>query len=588
MATQLTKNYQIVSRHSTNLGEIRVYARYSSQSIESNITYYNIKVVYYANLNVNFDSANLNVSCGSKNWNYNFGYTSLSSGENTMIEVGWYFNHKQDGTLNDQLLTTNWTASYGGNTGAFSTYINVPRINRYPMITNAPNFNDEENPTITYSTILGFSNAIVQACISLDRSTDNVPYREVVVEDGQYTFNLTNEERATLRNATPNSNTLNVIFILRTRVPKSGGGYNDYYSTVEKQMTIVNGNPTFTHSETDLNENVVSLVGSGATTVVQNASTLQITVTPTAVKGASIRNVSVYDEDTYTATITESPYVFELPVKTSSFSIVVRDSRGNSESVRITKTMLPYTPVKLNIFTFERENPTSSNIIVNVEGTYLQTTIGSTANVPTIKWKLDNGSYATIPSSAYSIDTTNNKIRITDYVLSNTLVYTSQGYFSIELSDLLTSSEETNILVLKGIPTFDYGEHDLKVNGDLFVADINGENAVNVLDAINNVLAWQHLGDTSGSASINLPSSFNELLCMVKLNNNDNIQISIVIPYEHLTTTAQGFNGGYLQVYNGNAAMCRISATTTTASLTVAYIQSSSVLNNSSVSYYYR
>ena len=46
---------------------------------------------------------------------------------------------------------------------------------------------------------------------------------------------------------------------------------------------------------------------------------------------------------------------------------------------------------------------------------------------------------------------------------------------------MFTSAVDTQY-VLKGIPTFDYGEHDLKVNGDLFVADINGENAYKVYD----------------------------------------------------------------------------------------------------------
>lgn len=582
MATTLTKNYQIVSRHSTNLGEIRVYARYSSQSIENNITYYNLKVVYYANLNINFSNANLNVSCGSKNWDYNFGYTSLSPGENTMLEVGWYFNHKTDGTLDDQKLTTNWTASYGGNTGAFSAYVNVPRINRYPMITNAPNFNDEENPTITYSTISGFSDGTYDICITDSSYNIVVPYRDIVLENGSYTFELTTSEREALRSLIPNNNSTDIHFTIRTTTTS-----NTYYSTVTRTFSITNADPTFTHSEIETNQKVIDLLGSSASSIIQNVSIMRATITPTALKGASISSVKISSGE-YTETKTSSPYTFDIPVTVASYVVNVTDSRGNSSSTAVQKTLIPYTPVKLNIFTFERENPTSSNIIVNVEGTYLQTTFGSTANVPTIKWKLDNGSYATIPSSAYSIDTTNNKITITNYVLSNTLVYTSQGYFSIELSDLLTSSEETNILVLKGIPTFDYGEHDLKVNGDLFVADINGENAVNVLDAISNMLAWQHLGTTSGSSSINLPSSFKELLCIVKLNNNDNLNISIPIPYEYLTTTAQGFNGGYLQVYNGNAAMCRISATTTTASLSTAYIQGSSVLNNSSVTYYYR
>lgn len=389
--------------------------------------------------------------------------------------------HNEDGTqiaYYSASANTPWDLGSASLSGSF----NLPKIDRYPQIITAPDFTDEEDPTITYTTISGFEGATYQACISLDGTTDNINYRSVNLVDGAYTFELTTTERNILRNATPNSNTLSVTFIIKTTVTENNETTN-YYSKVQKQMTIVNANPTFTHSESETNSKVVALLGSGATTVIQNASILQVSISPTALKGASISSVKATSGD-FSETKTTSPYTFTIPMKQQNISIVVTDSRNNTYYGVITKTIIEYAPVKLNVYKFERENPTSSNIIVNLEGVYTQTTFGSTANVPTIKWKLNDGSYATIPSSAYVIDTTTNKIKLVDYELTNTLVYTSQGYFSVELSDLLTSSEETEILVLKGIPTFDYGEHDLQVNGDLFVADTNRENAVNVKEKL--------------------------------------------------------------------------------------------------------
>ena len=54
------------------------------------------------------------------------------------------------------------------------------------------------------------------------------------------------------------------------------------------------------------------------------------------------------------------------------------------------------------------------------------------------------------------------------------------------MEDLLTTDTEggENGKVLKGITTFDAGEHDFKVNGDLYVADTDGNNKVNVLEKI--------------------------------------------------------------------------------------------------------
>lgn len=99
---------------------------------------------------------------------------------------------------------------------------------------------------------------------------------------------------------------------------------------------------------------------------------------------------------------------------------------------------------------------------------------------------------------------------------------------------------------------------------------------------------WKYLGNKTGSNSISLPDSFNELLCMVKINNNDNVILSIMIPQPYLTSSSQSFNSGYLQFYNGNAAMVRIKATSTSANLVWSYMQSTDYTSTSVTTYYYR
>lgn len=493
-----------------------------------------------------------------------------------------------------QLDTTIWhddngnaTASYSANIqttwgGVGSAELNgsfaLPKIDRYPQILTAPNFDDESNPTITYSTVLGFENATVSACISLDRTSADVPYREVNVESGQYTFELTNAERTTLRNATTTSNTRTVYFFLRTQVQ---GLSEPFYSVVERTLSIVNANPTFTHTEVETNSGVINVLGSsGASTVIQNASVVQTTITPTALKGASITSVRV-TSGTYAETKTSSPYVFDIPITVSSFIITVFDSRGNSSGVGVPKTLIEYIPVNLNSISLARENPTSSNIILNLNGDYLQKTFNSTANVPTVKWKLEDGSFNTIPSSAYTI--ADGKITISNYEFTNALVYTSAGRFTIELSDLLTTDTESDIVVLKGIPTFDYGEHDLKVNGNLYVADQDGENAKDVMEQ----LTWNYLDSSYGSAAINLPSEFHELLCIINVGGNSTMNFEMVIPYDFLTTTEQGFNNGYYATSSGNA-YCRVLATQTSAKIGASYFNTTNVLSSSTLYIYYR
>lgn len=422
-------------------------------------------------------------------------FNGIGAGETKTVTATINAYHKEDGTLSGYAYVYftkgNTTSSFAPNSGGVATdWTPLTNIDRYPLITGAPNFTDEDNPTITYTTNVGFENAKTYACISLDGSTDNIAYREVNISNGSYTFELTQAERNVLRNATPDSNTLNVTFILKTVV-----GSDNYYSSSTKQMTIVNANPTLSYTITETNQKVINLLGTNnANTLIKLASKLNISSTFTTKKYSTAKKINIKegtDENviqTFTVPNPISPYSSILYVSgypnSGKFIITLTDSRDNYTSkIDNERTILDYTNVKILNYNFERLNPTSSNIILNAEFTYLKN-IGNYNNTPIVSWKLENGSFTTIPSSNYNIDTTNNKLTITNYEIANILPYTTQGQFYIKIEDLLTEAQDggNKGLVLNGIPTYDVGEHDLQVNGDLFIADVNGENAINVKD----------------------------------------------------------------------------------------------------------
>jgi hypothetical protein len=126
--------------------------------------------------------------------------------------------------------------------------------------------------------------------------------------------------------------------------------------------------------------------------------------------------------------------------------------------------------------------------VLNATIKYTQQTFNSTANKPTLKWKLGaDGTLNTISSSNYSIDTTNKEITISNLTLSNVLPYTQQGRLYLVVNDLLTSDSEYYVVAV-GIPVYDYGEFDFQVNGDLYIADRNRQNPVNVGEKLNNLV----------------------------------------------------------------------------------------------------
>ena len=489
MAVQVTNEYQIVASGNTDYGEIRLYARYVSQSQENNTTTYQLKSTYYLpNNNISFDWGwnFLGTPNTDRNSEKNYGNTTFYRGETTIQEKTWTISHNTDGTSPEVHIETNWASSFGG--GRLVTQnITFPNISRYAIIQSATNFTDEENPTITFTNTGQYNvRAILYAVVNEERVEIGV---SPSLSNGEtsYTFDLdeyafqsqTQTQRDKLRELCTGQSII-IIYAVQTAVSPT-----PYTSTARATMNIVNATPTFTYTMAETNQKVISEIGSSsASSIIKNASVVDITFTPVALKHATISAVNVvYNGLTYTATT--SPYTISIPIVNSNvFTLSVIDSRGYVTSqVDSARTLIDYEAVKTNQFSFKREAPTSSDIVFNGEFTYYSS-FGDISNTPVVKWKLDDGSYNTIPSSSYSIDTTNHKLTITNYTLSNVLVYTLAGQFTIYIEDKLTSNFVTSDSgkVTIGVPTFEAGEHDLQVNGTLYVANTSRENKKSLLD----------------------------------------------------------------------------------------------------------
>ena len=408
--------------------------------------------------------------------------TFTSIGVNVTKQIGTKtvtVTHDPDGRKSvsySASVDTTWSLGDASLSGTLT----LPTIKRQATITSAPNFTDEQNPTITYSNPAGNSVSSLQVCIaSTDGTTLYTDYRDVSKTGTSYTFNLTETERYNLRYASRNSNTLAVRFFIRTII--SG---TTLRNSVQKTLTIVNANPTESSTFEETNQKVINLLGdSTADTIIQNISNISITASVQAQKEATIKNVQ-FINGSVTNTINTTPYTTTITPETNTFTIKTTDSRNNVITNSYTKTLIEYVPVDISSFSFKRVNPTSSNILLNAEIRYKQTTFGSTVNVPTIKWKKgESGTPVTLSASDYTIDTTNNIITISNLTLTDAIPYTDSETFYLYVEDLLSNDTE-NTLVAKGIPTFEAGEHDFQVNGDLYVADQNRNNPMNILDAL--------------------------------------------------------------------------------------------------------
>ena len=209
-----------------------------------------------------------------------------------------------------------------------SSTVTLDTIPRYADILSATDFTDEGNPSITYSNPAGNAVSALQACISLDGSDDDVPYRDIPKTGTNYTFSLTEAERNILRAATPNSNTLPVKVFVRSKI---GDIDKAYY--VKSTMTIVNAEPAVLATVVDTNSTTTALTGNSAILVALH-SKAKVTIGATAKKYATIKTKKV----THGAASLSGDGT--LSVTNHPIKITVTDSRGNTTTKGAGNTVL--------------------------------------------------------------------------------------------------------------------------------------------------------------------------------------------------------------------------------------------------------
>lgn len=408
--------------------------------------------------------------------------TFTSIGVNATKQIGTKsitVTHNNDGTKSvsySASVDTSWSLGDASLSGTLT----LPKINRLATVTSTSDFTDEENPTLSFSNPAGFT---VYPYLNFYDNNNNLVYqlyRNSETITSPYTWNITDEERSALWRTTNKQQTYKVNVGVDTYNGTTKLGNNSKAQT----MTYVNAEPSQSTVFTEINPKVIDVLGNAnADTIIQNVSQLKLVSTPTVKKSATVSKI-LFEHNNLSVEDKESPYEYLFTVINSKFKVTIVDSRGYSMPTEYTKSIIEYTPIDITQYSFKRYNPTSSDIVFNAIIKYKQTTFKNTANVPTIKWKVgEQGTLNTISSSDYTMDTTNDTIKITNLVLSNVLSYQNSEKMYLYVNDLLTQDTE-NMIVTKGIPTFDAGEHDFQVNGDLFVADTNRQNPVNVLDAI--------------------------------------------------------------------------------------------------------
>lgn len=197
-------------------------------------------------------------------------------------------SHNSDGTKNFSASAEAGIYTYAVNCKGSGSW-DLPTIPRYSNITGADNFNDEQNPNMTFTNPSNGYFAL-KAKIEAGGNTQLIT-RNLSSTATSCRFNLTTAERNKLRALCPNSNKLTVRFTICCM----NGSNEINASYLDRTMTIVNANPTFSSSKItykDNNSTTTKVTGNNQQ-LVQNLSKLLVTIaSATALKSATITKYS--------------------------------------------------------------------------------------------------------------------------------------------------------------------------------------------------------------------------------------------------------------------------------------------------------
>ena len=242
-------------------------------------------------------------------------------------------SHNNDGSKTFTVSAfSGWLYGNGDYTASAESFA-LPAIPRAATITSAPNFTDVDNPAIAYANPAGSAVSALDVCISLTGSASDIAYRAVSTSGGSYTFQLSDAERAVLRNNT--NLTRKVVFLLRTKI-----GSTYYYDPAERTFSVTN-NAATRPSEAIAVAPVSALSAPFNALYIQGRTQAKITHTASGKFGATIKQYSAsvegkaYSGKTATSDALQTPGVLTI-------TGTATDSRGFPATASKTVTVLAY------------------------------------------------------------------------------------------------------------------------------------------------------------------------------------------------------------------------------------------------------
>lgn len=449
------------------------------------------------------------------NGNTKSGSSSIQlNGSNTVSVISHTVTvpHNADGTKSITISATGGASGTTLTSTSCSKRITLEPIPRQANLTAANDFNDEGNPTITYNNLAGNAVSSLQACIAdANGNVIHVAYRDIDKTGTTYTFNLTAAERTALLKAYTTSNSNTVKFYVKTVI-----GEETFYSSLAKTFSIVNGSPTLNPTAIDVDSAMTALTGNN-NNIVKYYSDIQYAANAAARKQATIKSYKITcgsaSSTTATGTFTN--------VSTATVVFSVTDSRGNTTTQTLNKTLIPY--IKLTNDMAVNAPTTDGKLSLTASGNYFSGSFGANSNTLTVqyRYKTNSGEYGNWITISATVDAANNKYTATTNLTG--LDYKSSYTFQTRAIDKIATIAAAEKKV-KTTPVFDWGSNDFEFNVPvLFNAGYSNYN----------VLLWQGAWYMTANQTASLASS---------VQNQPNGIVLVFSNYDSSTSTANNYD----------------------------------------------
>ena len=299
--------------------------------------------------------------------------------------------------LNDDIGTLSSSYKSGTASGTFS----LPKIDRIAVVSAVSDFNDETNPTITFTNPAGFTiNAFLKV------GDDDIAVASNIPSTGTYTFSLTDAQRNQLRQLCTGQ-TLSVRVGIRTL---NSGGTILGATYKDKTMTLVNANPTFTATYEDTNATTTAITQDDQQ-IIRNNSTLVINIADAeAKKYATLSSLKAeINGTTYNGTLSGTTGTINVGILNLSSNtpanVTLTDSRGLTTTQAVNLEILDWV-LPTAIISLSRQNNFYSDTDITVDASYSSLDSKNTITIKVRSKKTTEGSYGAYTNLQDNVQTT--------------------------------------------------------------------------------------------------------------------------------------------------------------------------------------